>query len=522
MISFIKKIVLVFCVVVFSVSNASVSANKVQALKEQSKRFGEKKLPGSSKQKAKRPKVDSKTSRKRKLSDIVRSKIRFQTESARKIRRSSDGERVVVDIDEGVMKPVNIALHIHDNSQLIKDKLLPVIANDLQNTGLFKAIPDAAFMQDLKGVKENPNFLLWSTINAEYLMNAEINQVGDKVSVEFILYDVSSSSKIHIFAVSGDSREWRKMAHKVANAIYERIVGEIGYFDTKVLYVATKKDERGLKKYRLALMDQDGYNNQFLTSGNTVVLTPRFSPNGKEFSFFSYREKIVNGRRVPLDAQIYRYDLRNKKMTRALNLKGMTYAPRYSPDGKSLIFSLSEKTKKGRVVSSIYRYDLQTRKLVRITDARRYVCIDTSPCYSPDGKNIVFNSDRGGNQQLYIMNSDGSNVRRLSHGNGRYATPVWSPRGDWIAFTKFGRDGFYIGVIRPNDISGSTERMIAAGYFVEGPTWAPNGRVVMYSQQDYARREQIYSVDITGHNKRLVKSAGTAIDPEWSAKTNLN
>ena len=476
--SFVKKVILICCVTVFSICDARENVGN-----------------------------------KRVLSDLILSKVGT---------KSSD--RVVVDINEGVMKPINIALYVYDITQKnYKERLLSVVMNDLQSTGLFRAIPNAAFMQELKGVSQVPNFDTWDTIRAEYLMNAEIKFVDNRIFVEFYLYDISSRSKIHVFSVYGNEGEWRKIAHKMANAIYERIIGEVGYFDTKVLYVATEKNSRGLKKYRLALMDQDGYNNQYLTSGNTVVLTPRFSPNGREFSFFSYREKIVNGRRVPLDAQIYRYDLRNKKMTRLLDLKGMTYAPRYSPDGRYLIFSRSEKNRKNRMVSSIYRYDLVKREVKRLNnDAHRYISIDTSPCYSPDGKYIVFNSDRGGSQQLYIMDADGTNVRRLSYGNGRYATPVWSPRGDWIAFTKFGRDGFFIGIIRPNDVNGSTERMIAAGYLVEGPTWAPNGRVVMYTQQDYSRRERVYSVDITGHNKQQVKTPGNAIDPEWSAKANLN
>ena len=567
MTSFVKKIICVCCVVVFSTCGAKVSADKVQVLNQKPKVLynkkssssgvrkvkqhkpkvsNKRKLSNSEEQKAKRLKMESKESNKRKLLDFEvpkskRQKVEVKVSNKRKLSdfvvgkvkrqktgsingsyHSTDNGRIVVNVDEGVMKPINIALYVQDHSQSIKEKFLSVIENDLQGTGLFRAIPNAAFMQDLRGVDHIPTFQLWNTINAEYLMNAEIRLVNGKFSVEFVLYDVSSSSKIRIFSVSGDSREWRKIAHKISNAVYERIVGETGYFDTKVLYVATERNKRGVKKYRLAIMDQDGYNHQYLTNGKTTVLTPRFSPNGDEFSFFAYREKIVNKRRVPLDAQIYRYDLRNGKMTRMLNLKGMNYAPRYSPDGKNLIFSLSEKTRKGRVVSSIFRYDISNRKLVRVTDARKYICIDTSPCYSPDGKHIVFNSDRGGNQQLYIMDADGSNIRRLSYGNGRYATPVWSPRGDWIAFTKFGKDGFFIGIIRPNDISGSTERMIAAGYLVEGPTWAPNGRVVMYSQQDYARREKVYSVDITGHNKRLVKTPGNAIDPEWSAKSSLD
>ncbi len=434
----------------------------------------------------------------------------------------AEDKTVVVNINEGIMKPINIALHLNDGINSLKDRFLSVVSNDLQSTGLFRSIPRDAFMQNLKGVSQIPTFSLWKTINAEYLMNAETKLINSKFSVEFVLYDISSSEKIKVFSISGDIKEWRKAAHMVANAIYERIIGEVGYFDTKVLYVATEKNGRGQKKHRLAIMDQDGYNNQYLTNGNTIVLTPRLSPNGNELSFFSYKEKIVNGRRIPLSAQVYRYDLKNKRMIQGLNFKGMTYAPRYSPDGKNLIFSLSEKTRNGRAVSSIFRYDIDSRQLVRITDARKFFCIDTSPCYSPDGKYIVFNSDRGGNQQLYIMNADGSDIKRLSYGKGRYATPVWSPRGDWIAFTKFGREGFFIGVIRPNDTDSSTERMLASGYFVEGPTWAPNGRVIMYSQQDYSRRERIYSVDITGYNKHQVRTPGNAIDPEWSAKTNLN
>ena len=430
--------------------------------------------------------------------------------------------RIVVNINEGVMKPINIALHTTDGVNSLKDRFLSVIKNDLQGTGLFRPIPNDAFLQNLRGSDQIPNFSLWKTIHAEYLMNAETKLNDGKFSVNFILYDVSSSSKIHIFSVSGNIKEWRKIAHRVANAVYERIIGETGYFDTKILYVATEKNNRGQKKYRLAIMDQDGHNHQYLTSGNTTVLTPRFSPDGREFSFFAYKEKIVNGRRIPLNAQVYRYDLRNKKMIKGLDLQGMTYAPRYSPDGKNLIFSLSEKTRSGRTVSSIFRYDLDSQQIVRITDARKFFCIDTSPCYSPDGKYIVFNSDRAGSQQIYIMNADGSNVRRLSYGKGRYATPVWSPRGDWIAFTKFGRNGFFIGVIRPNDTDSSTERMLASGYLVEGPTWSPNGRVIMYSQQDFSRREKVYSVDITGYNKHVVKTPGNAIDPEWSASTNLN
>ena len=416
---------------------------------------------------------------------------------------------VIVNVNKGVMKPVSIALSFFEPSEAVKDKFLDVVKNDLQGTFLFRSIPEEAFMQNLRGVDQQPKFQLWRTINSQYLVNAQLTLSGSELKVMFALYDVLAETKIGTFSATGPSKEWRKIAHKVSNSIYERITGEKGYFDTKILYVSLQKQARGRKIYRLAMMDQDGYNHQYLTDGKTIVLTPRFSPNGKEFSFFSYREKIVNGRRVPMSASVYRYDLNSRRTELVAQFQGMTYAPRYSPSGNLLIFSLSNHGS-----SSIYTFDLVTRRIKRLTKGR---CIDTSPCYSPDGKYIVFNSDRGGTQQLYIMDADGSNVRRLSFSRGRYATPVWSPRGDWIAFTKM-NNGFYIGVIRPD---GSGERMLASGYLTEGPTWSPNGRVIMFSHQDYSRKERIFSVDITGYNKHEVKTPTNAIDPEWSMKDRL-
>ncbi|MDR2107667.1 MAG: Tol-Pal system beta propeller repeat protein TolB [Holosporaceae bacterium] len=418
---------------------------------------------------------------------------------------------VVININEGVMKPVSIALNFFDPSNNnLKADFLDVITADLENTFLFRKIPERAFMQMLHGIDQKPTFSLWKTINAQYLMNAELKIEDGKVSASFVLYDVLSETAVGTFRAAADEANWRQLAHAMANAVYERITGEAGYFDTKILYVALQKQSRGRKTYRLALMDQDGYNHRFLSNGSTIVLTPRLSPTGREFSFFSYRDKIVNGRRIPLSASVYRYDLEEQKTELLANFEGMTYAPRYSPDGNSLIFSLSR-----RGSSSIYTLDLATKKITRLTKGN---CIDTSPCYSPDGRHIVFNSDRGGAQQLYIMDADGSNIRRLSFGKKKYATPVWSPRGDWIAFTKFGRDGFFIGVIRPD---GSGERMLASGHLVEGPTWSPNGRVIMFSHRDYANNDRIYSVDITGYNKHPVSTPQNAIDPEWSAKSTL-
>lgn len=414
---------------------------------------------------------------------------------------------VVVNINKGVMKEISIALDMSGEDSQAQN-IEAVINKDLCSTSLFRSIPQKAFMQNLREVDMKPTFSLWKTINAKYLVNAEVKYVNGNLVLSFVLYDVLSEAAIGTFKASGDFRDWRKMAHLAANNIYERIIGEKGYFDTKFLYVSLNKSLRGKKIYRLAIMDQDGYNHKFLTSGNSIVLTPRLHPNGKECAYFTYKEKIVNGRHVPTSASVYRYDLTTGHVELIYKFRGISYAPRYSPDGRFLIFSLSE-----RGSSSIYTFDLQTKSIKRLTRGR---CIDTSPSYSPDGKHIVFNSDRGGTQQLYIMDADGSNIRRLTFSRGRYATPVWSPRGDWIAFTKFGIGGFFIGIIHPD---GTGERMIASGYLVEGPTWSPNGRVVLFSHQDYSKKEKIFSVDITGYNKREIKTPFNAIDPEWS--TNL-
>jgi TolB protein len=167
--------------------------------------------------------------------------------------------------------------------------------------------------------------------------------------------------------------------------------------------------------------------------------------------------------------------------------------------------------------SDIYEMDLRSRQPRRLTQSNG---IDTSPSYAPDGSQIVFESDRGGRQQLWVMNSDGSNPHPISQGDGSYSTPVWSPRGDYIAFTKQAGGQFIIGVMKPD---GSGERVLTEGYHNEGPTWAPNGRVLMFFR-DLGGGEgggpRIFSVDITGYNERKVDTPSFASDPAWSPLLN--
>ncbi len=376
-----------------------------------------------------------------------------------------------------------------------------VVVADLERSGLFRYINPDAYIQKFKSINDRPQFQDWQAVNAQVLIYGTVRESGNNVTVSFRIWDVYAQKQMDAksFTVNADS--WRKVAHMLADKIYERVTGEKGYFDTRIVFVSETGSQKERVK-RLAVMDQDGENLSYLTSGKDMVLTPRFSPNMKEITYFSYQDG---------KPKVYLMNLDSRKSTLVGNFPGMTFAPRFSPDGSHLIMSLSN-----RGNSDIYTYNLNTRMKQRLTN---HPSINTSPSYSPDGKQIVFNSDRGGNQQLYVMNADGTNPHRITFGKGTYATPVWSPRGDYIAFTKIHQGQFHIGVIKPD---GSGERLITNGFLVEGPTWAPNGRVLMFYRQNrsdkygYGGTAKIYTIDITGYNERQVLTPNDASDPAWS------
>ena len=299
------------------------------------------------------------------------------------------------------------------------------------------------------------------------------------------------------FSLTTVPSNWRRVGHKISDKVYERLTGESGYFDTRIIYVA----EEGPKTQRvkkLAIMDQDGFNTKYLTLGNELVLTPRFNPTNQMVTYLSYF------RNMP---RVYLLNIETGKQEVVGDFPGMTFAPRFSPDGKKIIMSLA---KDGN--SEIWVRNLETNIQEKLTD---HPSIDTSPSYSPDGKYITFNSDRSGYQQIYVMRSDGSNVKRISFGKGIYGTPVWSPRGDLIAFTKIYQGKFHIGVMR---VDGSKEVLLTSSFLDEGPTWAPNGRVLMFFRETAgaAGAPSIYTIDVSGRNMRKLRTASFASDPAWS------
>lgn len=381
-------------------------------------------------------------------------------------------------------------------------KVRDVVLADLERSGLFRIINERSYIQKFTSFDQQPIFGDWKVLNAQVLVQSYIlEENGSDLKLRFKLWDIVSQKELLYEVYSSSKDNWRRMAHSMADAIYERLTGDKGYFNTVIAYIS-ESGPSGKRVKRLALMDQDGDGHQFLTSGANLVLTPRFSPDMQYIAYLSY----VNNK-----PRVYLYNLRTQRTELLGNFPGMTFAPAFSPDSKYLLMSYA---KNG--VTDIYEMDLATRETKKLTSGSS---IDTSPNYSPDGSKIVFNSDRGGNQQLYVMNRDGSDVQRISFRQGsRYASPVWSPRGDYIAFIRMEGNQFNLGVMYPD---GTGERTLATGFYIERPTWSPNGRVLMFYRQNRGTATsdgatQLYSVDITGTNERLVLTPGDGSDPAWS------
>ena len=414
-----------------------------------------------------------------------------------------------IDITSGYTEPTPIGIHdfigTNDEENSVAKQITKLVIADLNNSGIFKIIDPKAYIQKIPSPNVMPKFSDWRVINAQALIvgSTQINKSG-QVRIEFRLWDVFAEQQMAGWAFSTARSNWRQISHRIADKVYERLTGEIGYFDTRIAYIAESGPAKKRVK-RLAIMDQDGANHRFLTDGNNLVLTPRFSPSYQELTYLSYIGRIP---------RVYLLDIETGKQEVVGDFPGMTFAPRFSPFGDQVIMSLATEGN-----SDIYSYNLQTNIRKQLTSYRG---IDTSPSYSPNGKRIVFNSDRGGSPQIYVMSNKGKKIKRISFGKGHYSTPVWSPRGDYIAFTKYFNKTFYIGVMTPD---GKGERVIAKGFLVEGPTWTPNGRMIAYTKKGYPKKRKegktrIFLIDLTGFHEREIITPLEASDPAWSPLLN--
>ena len=403
------------------------------------------------------------------------------------------------DVNEATLKPRAIAMpvFIGDDAQFA-EQLTQVAANDLVSSGLFKIIDPRAYIEQIRDINQTPRYQDWRTIGAEALIVGRTFRTPEgRQRAEFRLWDPVLSKQLDGQGLLIAPQLWRRLAHQIADRVYEKMTLEKGYFDSQIVFV----DETGPKARRikrLTIMDQDGFGPRLLTDGKELSITPRFNPTSAEICFMQYQSEqprvfLMNtetGQREPVP------------------VPGLSYGPRFSPDGQKLVFTVSE-----GAAGSLVEMDLRSKQMRRLTQPQS---IDTGASYAPDGRALVFESDREGTQQLYILDiARGGAIQRLSRGDGRYSTPVWSPRGDFIAFTKQGGGQFLIGVMRAD---GTGERILSSGFHNEGPTWAPNGRVIMFFRegQGATAGPRLFSVDLTGQNERQVPTPSFGSDPAWS------
>ena len=413
-----------------------------------------------------------------------------------------------VSVTGGISAPLPIAIPEMPTQQVVDTpagstdalgrQLAQIIAADLKGSGLFSPLPPGQLPSVAFPEVNAPAFDKWSGSGAQALVQGYVRANGDgTLTVGCYLYDVFARAELARQGYNVPPSDWRRAAHKCADAVYSRLTGEGPYFDSRIVYVS----ESGPKAHRvkrLAIMDQDGANHRFLTNGQSIVLTPRFAPSQQSIVYMSYVGRVPS---------IYVYDIGSARQRLVVSNVATTFAPRFSPDGRWILFSMAQAGN-----TDLYRVSSSGGAPQRLTTSPG---IDTGGSYSPDGSRIVFESDRSGGQQLYVMNADGSNQQRISFGGGRYATPVWSPRGDLIAYTRIA-GSFRIGIMAAG---GGNEKLLTDDWQDEGPSWSPNGRVITYfrSGRGGEGRAEVWSVDLTGVNERRVSTPPGlgGSDPGW-------
>ena len=370
-----------------------------------------------------------------------------------------------------------------------------VIFADLRNNGLFQPTGPSSLPRPALAQVQAPDYGGWRSRGADMLVQGYVRaEAGGNITVGCYLYDVALGQQRVKAGWTVAPGDWRRAAHKCADLVYSTLSGENPFFDSRIAYIAeTGPKDRRMK--RLAIMDSDGANHTFLTTGQTIALTPRYSPDYKQIMYLSY----TNGQ-----PRIYIIDPQTKAQRLLLSASNPLFAPRWSPDGRWVLYSMATGGN-----TDIYKIPAAGGTPIKLTDAPG---IDIGGSFSPDGSRIVFESDRSGSQQVYVMNADGTNQRRISFFGGRAATPEWSPRGDQIAFTHI-VGNLRIAVMDP---SGGNLRYLTDSWQDEAPTWAPNGRVVQFFRTaKTSGKTSLWQVDLTGRNERRLETPVDGSDPAW-------
>lgn len=398
--------------------------------------------------------------------------------------------------------PLRIALGFAKGSYEQRQQVIDLIGKDLERFGQFEVIPKEDFITPPPAVGALPLFGDWRLVDAQLLVTGEFvkkeaeEPEKERLIARFRLWDVYDQKELLAKEFELKPEGWQSLAHVIADRLSRYGGGSRELFDSRLILIESSEDPR--KKRKLVLMDQDGGRRQELPVVSDMVMSPRFSPNNESFIYVAFEN---------YQTQLYLYDLATGNNILLGDFPNLASMPRYSPDGRKLLLSLVEE--KG--AANIYTLDLLTLHQKQLTFSNSALNISAS--YSPNGKFIVFSSTSSGVPQLYVMNAQGGGVARLSPPGGAYFSPLWSPEGDYIAFTRLENKMVTLGVMK---LDGSDFRLLAEGKAIDHLTWAPNGGILVY-RKTVEEGSKLYFIDIFSGKEQLLETAADALEADWSS-----
>ena len=370
-----------------------------------------------------------------------------------------------------------------------------IISADLKRSGRFDPLPDRDLVAHPTDGTE-VQLHNWRMVNVDNLVIGKVVQgTGKDYTVQYQLFDVIRGKQIAAYSFPADRLDLRRVAHHIADLIYEELTGVRGAFSTRVAYITTSGPV-SKRRYTLVVADSDGYDPQTILTSTQPLMSPSWSPDGSQMAYVSFEKK---------SAEIYLQDVASGSRRKLASFKGITGAPRWSPDGRRLALTLSRDGN-----PEIYSMDVKSGALTRLTSNS---AIDTEPVWSPDGKDIVFTSSRGGSPQLYRMSAAGGKARRLTFDGNYNADADFSPDGRKIAMVHRESGGYRIAVL---DVESGALRVLTDGRQDESPSFSPNGSMIIYATSE-GNREVLAAVSVDGRfRQRLSLQVGNVREPSWS------
>ena len=377
-----------------------------------------------------------------------------------------------------------------------------IVADDLARTGLFEPIPfDSLPSRPYR--HDQIDFKDWRLLGTDSLVIGNVTPSLDGgYVVEFQLYDVLRSRQVVGFQLTAGHEVMRRVAHQIADRVYETLTGVRGSFDTRIAYVTEVAGDDGETRYALVVADVDGHNEKVILDSPEPVMSPSWSPDGKKLAYVSFESP---GSRALPRPRIFIQEIATGRRESVVSFPGINGAPAFSPDGRRLAMTLS---KDGN--PEVYVMDLRTERLRRIT---RNAAIDTEPSWSPDGRFLAFTSDRGGKPQIYRTPAEGGPLERLTFEGSYNTRPVYSPDGARLALVHRDEGRYRIGLL---DLENGALQVLTDSELDESPSFAPNGRMILYATSDGAG-SALAAVSPDGRmHQRLAVQKGGIREPAWS------